>query len=257
MLGLHAVSALLLHFLLQLLCLYCNVLVADASSILFTGGTVIAFDEATESLDVLSPGSVLVTDDRIATVTSGSYNGTLPAETETMNITGKIITTGFVDTHRHGWQTAYKTLASNVTLAQYFARYGEYAPLVHQTFTPEDIYIGQLAGLYEAINAGVTTTLDHAHHTFSVETSEAGLQASIDSGVRVFWCYAIHNISNGFSITDQIANFQDIATDQRFRSNTTSLGIGYDTFNSPDTQTTTDVIALTRLVSLMWRGFPV
>ncbi len=247
-------SSSLVALALHLLCLSRNVAVVGASSILFSGGTVIAFDEATESLEVISPGSVLVVDDRIAAISSAHANETVPEDTEVVDITGKIITTGFVDTHRHGWQTAYKTLASNVTLAQYFARYGEYVPAVHQNFGPEDIYIGQLAGLYEALNAGVTTTLDHAHHTFSVETSEAGLQASIDSGARVFWCYAIHNISNGFSLQDQIANYQAIATDPRFKSNTTSLGVGYDTFNSPDIETTRDVIALTRFVRSAWDG---
>ena len=38
-------------------------------------------------------------------------------------------------------------------------------------------------------------SIDHAHHTWSNATARAGLQASIDSGGRIFWSYAFHNIT--------------------------------------------------------------
>lgn len=56
---------------------------------------------------------------------------------------GKIVSPGFVDTHRHGWQTAYKTLGSNTTLAEYFDRYGEFTQAGTE-FTADDIYLGQV-----------------------------------------------------------------------------------------------------------------
>ena len=215
---------------------------ASNASILFSGGTVIAFDEATESLQVMRDSSVLVTDDRIAAIYPSSSNATTPQDTEVVDITGKIISTGFVDTHRHGWQTAFKTIASNTTLVEYFNRYGEFA-LAVQEFTAGDVYIGQLAGLYETLNAGVTTTLDHAHRTWSNETAEAGLVASIESGARVFWCYVFHNISNNFTVDDQLANFRGLAANVSFDGTATSLGIGYDAFspgNEDDTRAVID-----------------
>ncbi|KAI9782304.1 MAG: hypothetical protein M1816_001917 [Peltula sp. TS41687] len=219
--------------------------IASDASILFQGGTVIAFDEATESLQVLRDNSVLVTNDRIAAIFSSSSNATLPQDIEAVDITGKILSTGFIDTHRHGWQTAFKTIGSNTSLAEYFGRYGEFALAVQQ-YTPEDVYIGQLAGLYEALNAGVTTTLDHAHHTWSVETAAAGLAASIESGGRVFWCYTFHNIPNNFSVPQQMANFRNIASNGSFKNTSTSLGIAYDSFDSSDRNQTSAVIALAR-----------
>ncbi len=209
--------------LLSLLC-FGYIITVSHTSILFSGGTVIAFNESTESLEVLRNGSVLVTNDRVAAVFSGSYSATLPPNTETVDITGKIISTGFIDTHRHSRQTAYKTLGSNTSLIEYFNRYGEYALAVHE-YTPEDVYICQLAGLYEALNAGVTTILDHAHHTWSNETADAGVAASIDSGARMFWAYAFHNISNNFTFEDQVAKFRDIAASSSFNGTNTSLRI--------------------------------
>jgi cytosine/adenosine deaminase-related metal-dependent hydrolase len=60
-----------------------------------------------------------------------------------------------------------------------------------------------------ALNAGTTTNLDHAHHTWSNETSEAGLNATLESGARVVWGYTFHNVSN-FTMPEQIANFRDL-----------------------------------------------
>lgn len=222
-----------------------------AASTLFRGGTIIAFDKATESLQVIRNGSVLVTDDRVARVSTGVPEPSeLPEQTEEVDITDKILTTGFVDTHRHGWQTAFKTLGSNTTLAEYMNRYGQFA--TEGLLDADDVYLGQLAGLYEALNAGVTTTVDHAHHTWSAETAAAGLRASIDSGARVFWCYAFQHIQN-FTLDEQFANFRELATNAAFNGTPTSIGIAYDTFAPPQNLSEIEVVVgLARWVHLYY-----
>jgi cytosine/adenosine deaminase-related metal-dependent hydrolase len=202
--------------------------IARAASLLLTGGTIVSFNVTSNSLAVTRNGSVLVTNGHIAAIwPAGETRTDVPNDVEVINISGKILTPGFIDTHRHGWQTAFKTLGSNTSLIEYFGRYGEFASVGQ--FTPEDVYIGQLAGLYEALNAGVTTILDHAHHTWSNETAIAGLNASIDSGARVFWAYAFHNVTN-YTVPEQIPNFREIATTAAFKGTRTSLGIAYDNF---------------------------
>ncbi|KAH0388215.1 Metallo-dependent hydrolase, partial [Aureobasidium melanogenum] len=153
-----------------------------ANSTLFQGGTIITFDETSQLPVALHGSSLLVTGDSIAKIFVNSDNVTLPIDTEIVNVQGKIVSPGFIDTHRHSWQTAYKTLGSNTTLAEYFIRYGEFTQ-AGTVFDPDDIYIGTLAGLYEPLDAGVTTILEHAHGTFSNETSKAYLNAVMDSGV--------------------------------------------------------------------------
>jgi len=208
-----------------------------AKSILFTGGTIIAYNTESESLNVIRGGSVLVTDDKIAAVGPSASPKDVPKDCTTVDITGNIITPGFIDTHRHGWQTGLKTMASNTTLVEYFMRYSEFDS--GPNYTADDVYYGQLAGLYEALNAGVTTTLDHAHHTWSNETAEAGLQASIDSGARVFWSYAFHNVPNvDLTIEDQIPHYKHLAETKPFEGSATELGIAYDGWGlNPDEQT--------------------
>ncbi|KAI9896929.1 hypothetical protein N3K66_007951 [Trichothecium roseum] len=213
----------------------------QAKSTLFWGATIIAFDQDTEALRVIRNGSLLVTDDRIAAVNTDPSPGNLPEDTEHVDVSEQIITPGFVDTHRHGWQTAFRTLASNTTLAEYIGRYGEFAAAA--SFTAEDVYLGQLIGLYEDISAGVTTLLDHAHHTWSDETAYAGLNASVESGVRVFWAYTFHNITAlNYTVSDQIPNFREIAESKILDGSPTELGIAYDSWG-PNPGAETEAIA--------------
>ncbi len=215
----------------------------EATSTLFTGGTIVAFDRTTEGLRVIRNGSILIQDDRIAEISNTSCLSKVSSDTQRIDATGKIITPGFIDTHRHGWQTVFKTLGSNVSLVEYWYRYGEFASA--GLLDADDVYISQLTGLYEALNAGVTTTLDHAHHTWSDDTTEAGYQASIDSGARVFWSPAFHNVTN-YTTGELMVKFRDIASKGLHEGTPTSLGISYDFFGpSPDV---TEVEALLDLV---------
>ncbi|OBS25208.1 hypothetical protein FPOA_05743 [Fusarium poae] len=208
--------------------------VQAATTRLLSGATIISWDDSNNEPRIIRDGHLLISGDRIKTV-STSEPSNLPNSTEKIDVTGQIITPGFIDTHRHGWQTAFKTIGSNTTLAEYFGRYGEFAAAPH--FTADDVYWGQLAGLLEALNAGVTTSLDHAHHTWSNKTAYAGLNASIASGARVFWSYAFHDVpALDYTVRDQIPNFVEIAESDLFDNSNVELGISYDSFgpNPPD-----------------------
>jgi cytosine/adenosine deaminase-related metal-dependent hydrolase len=216
---------------------------ALADSTLFTGGTIIAYDKSTASLNVLRGGHMLVTDDRIVSVSAAASAKSVPPNCTTVDATGKIITPGFVDTHRHGWQTGLKTMASNTTLVEYFMRYSEFDS--GPNYTADDVYYGQLAGLYEALNAGVTTTLDHAHHTWSNETAEAGLRASVDSGARVFWSYAFHNVPNvDLTVEDQVPHYKYLADTKPFEGSPVELGVAYDGWGINPSEQTSMIVDL-------------
>ncbi|KAI1387336.1 Metallo-dependent hydrolase [Hypoxylon trugodes] len=196
-----------------------------SSSLLLSGGTIIAYKEETQSLDVIRYGAVLIKGDTIAALYDTPNPSDVPAGTEVVDCTNKIISPGFIDTHRHGWQAALKTLAPNTTLADYIFRYS--SPAAGYLFTPEDVYIGQLAGLLEALNAGVTTTLDHAHHIWSPETTKAGLQGSIDSSARVFWGHDFQGTKT-YPLSDQITTFKEIVKTKSPTDDLTTVSAAYD-----------------------------
>ncbi|KAF5008127.1 hypothetical protein FDECE_5563 [Fusarium decemcellulare] len=197
-----------------------------ASSKLFSGATIISFNDESSSLEVIRNGSLLVTNDKIAAI-SGSKPSYLPPDTEEIDVSGQIITPGFIDTHRHGWMTAFKTIMSNTTLVEYFMRYRDPPPALG--FTSKDVYLSQLAGLYETLNAGVTTILDHAHHNWSPSSAWAGFNASVDSGARVFWAYSFQDAPvTNYTVSEQIPAFEKLAAYNTHKSSLTELGIAYD-----------------------------
>lgn len=202
-----------------------------SSTIFLNGGTVVTYNKASNSVEILRNSSILIQNDRIISIGETPPPGIL-AQAETLNLEGKIISPGFIDTHRHGWQTAYKTIGSCTSLVEYFVRYSEYGP-ASKLFTTEDVYTSQLTSLYESLNAGVTSMLDHASHAWSKETSKAGLQASVDSGARVWWSYAIHDLRSNFSIDDQFEDLEKLAKDEEglLKGSPTTVGLAYDRFD--------------------------
>ncbi|KAJ9604892.1 hypothetical protein H2200_010281 [Cladophialophora chaetospira] len=207
------------------------------ASKLFTGGTIISYSPSSHSLQPIRNGSLLVTNGKIAEIYSEPPpKADLPKDTEVIDVTGKIITPGFIDTHRHGWQTAFKTLGPNTTLAAYFQQFGQFVPAVAENFTSEDLYLGQLAGLYEALNAGVTSTVDHAHGHWRREDVDEEIKACVESGARVFYGYTFHSTPKGWPIEEQFEHFKGKIQEFRGNDGLVSLGISYDGFamGTPD-----------------------
>ena len=136
--------------------------------VVFRGGTVLTLDGARQ---VLTDSDVLVIEDRIAAV-----GPALPVPDAAIEIdaTGGIVMPGMIDTHRHMWQTAMRGYGADWTLTQYFVWYYlEWG----KAFRPQDVYAGNLLGAIEAIDAGVTTTVDWSHGLQTVEHAEAAADA--------------------------------------------------------------------------------
>ncbi|KAF1950820.1 Metallo-dependent hydrolase [Byssothecium circinans] len=221
--------------------------ISIAASTLFSNGTIIAFDEATESLNVIRSGSVLVENDRITAVVSGLYTESLPNGTEVIDVQGDIVSTGMVDTHRHLWQSAYKTISSNTSLMEYLVRMSPTSQAI-DIYTPDDIYIGEIVGIYEALNGGTTTIVDHAHAQWTTNHSDASLAAAIDSGGRVYWSYSFLDFSTlgdgAASFEDQVALYRRHETRNIQKDSPTTLAIAYDTFYQENTEQTSVVLEL-------------
>ncbi|MEU1396324.1 amidohydrolase family protein [Micromonospora zamorensis] len=136
--------------------------------VVFRNGLVLTMDDAHTVL----PGTdVLVVGDRIAEVGVGL---TAPDDALEIDATGGILMPGMVDTHRHMWQTAMRGYGADWTLTQYFVWYYLESG---KLFRPEDVYAGNLLGAIEAIDAGVTTTVDWSHGLQTPEHADAAVDA--------------------------------------------------------------------------------
>jgi hypothetical protein len=121
-----------------------------------------------------------------------------------------------------------------------------YSALVAQPlFTPEDLYLSQKVGIFEALNAGTTTILNHAHYTWTPENALAGYSASVDSA-RVFFAYTFQNVTtNNFTIPEQLQQWRQL--NAKHTSNITSLVMSYDDFTvNPYGNNTKDMINLAK-----------
>ncbi|KAJ7905182.1 amidohydrolase, partial [Mycena leptocephala] len=213
-------------FISALLSLVCSAQCAT----LLRGGTFITYSESTSNLEIITDGAMLFNDTimAISKTIDGLDSHSNDSHVKTVNTTGKIISPGFIDTHRHTWQTAMRTLGPNIQLESYSWLFGTTgpAPLI---LSPDDIYIASLMGTLEALNAGVTTSLDYAHMTWTREHSEAGLQGVKDSGARVWWCYHVGPvIMNTSAPVDQLAHIRELAKDSPFNGGLVTLGISAD-----------------------------
>ncbi|KAL8727582.1 MAG: hypothetical protein Q9181_005666 [Wetmoreana brouardii] len=173
-------------------------------------GTVLTFDDAAKAVKVLRRASVLIVDDRITAIAEDFDDLSLPADSEIINVQGKIVSPGFVNTHVHMWQSVYRTIGPDIILAQYFSWLSQMSDTATKAFNPDDIYISCLQGYLEGLNAGVTSYLDHAHNNWDREVVEPGYEAALDSGARVWWCYDVAPRDN-FSLEAQWETLGHIA----------------------------------------------
>src|ERR1051325_9185587 len=111
-----------------------------ADSTLIRGGYVLTLDPA---LGDLPNADVLIEGERIAAVGRGLTAG---PDANVIDARNRIVMPGFVDTHRHTWQTPVRGVLPSCTLDHYFA---VMLGSVGGHYRPEDVHIGNYAGSLE------------------------------------------------------------------------------------------------------------
>jgi 5-methylthioadenosine/S-adenosylhomocysteine deaminase len=154
-----------------------------AERMLIRGVTAITLDPALGDLDV---ADLLIEDGRIAAIAPRLEI----EDAELIDGSSKIAIPGFVDSHRHTWQTQLRSIAADWSLTQYFTGVlGSLAP----AYRPEDVYAGNLLGVLEALDAGITTVLDWSHIMNTPEHGDAGYEALVAGGGRAIFGYGSPN----------------------------------------------------------------
>lgn len=147
--------------------------------ILIRGGHVLTMDV---DLGDLPAGDVLVEDDHIAAIAPHVDAG----DAQVLEARGHVVLPGFVDTHRHTWQTQMRGICADWTLDDYFLGM---RLAISPHYTADDVWVGNHVGALEALDAGVTTILDFSHCMNTPEHADAAIAGLRDAGIRALHCY--------------------------------------------------------------------
>ena len=141
--------------------------------VLIRGGYILTMDAALGDLR----GDVLIDNGKIAAVGKNLKAG----DAAIVDASDALVIPGFIDSHRHSWQSQVRQLAADWSLLRYlqdmFGKFG-------MNYRPEDVYAGVLLGRLTALNGGVTTMLDWSHIMNSPLHADANVQALRDAGGR-------------------------------------------------------------------------
>ncbi len=147
--------------------------------LLIRAGHVLTMDPTRGAIE---RGEVLVDGDRIAAVGTGLD----AAGAEVLDRPDAVVLPGFVDAHRHTWQSAVRHCAVGWDLAAYQANV---QGTVGERLTPEDAHTGNLLGALSALDAGITTLRDESHAQNSPAHTDALIAALQEAGIRACFAY--------------------------------------------------------------------
>jgi 5-methylthioadenosine/S-adenosylhomocysteine deaminase len=139
-------------------------------------------------LGELPEADILIEDDKIAAVGPNlSADGA-----KVIDATGDIVIPGFIDTHRHTWETSIRTCAPDFALITYFGSIlDKFAPL----YRPEDVLAANRWGALDCLNAGITTLVDWSHIMNTPAHADGAIQGLQDSGIRSVFAFGFPNTS--------------------------------------------------------------
>lgn len=169
------------------------------STTLIKNATILSMDPR---VGELRKGDILIKDDKIADIGPS----VVVTADETIDASGMIAVPGFIDTHRHTWQSLLRSTGADWTLAQYFAGV---RGVMGDLYTPDDMYVANLLGSLEALDAGITTLYDWSHNNNSPDHSDAAVKGLKDAGMRAVFGYGNSN-QEWFPVSEKRSNFDDV-----------------------------------------------
>lgn len=103
--------------------------------------------------------------------------------------TDAIVSPGFIDTHRHIWQTQLRTVCADFVLSDYLLNLRH---IYGSCYSAHDVYLGNYCGALESIDNGITCVIDHSHIMNSPDHSDAAVKALRDAKIRGTLCYGLY-----------------------------------------------------------------
>lgn len=154
-----------------------------SKDVIVRNGTIISMDP---EIGVLYNADVLIRSDKLLRV---GPNLEAPAGAEEIDASNCIVMPGFIDTHRHIWQGAMRSVCADWSLLDYIRGIRMNAA---SAFLPDDMYAAQYHGALEAMDSGVTTVADYCHNINTQDHAHEAIRGLQDAGLRAVWCYGFN-----------------------------------------------------------------
>jgi len=150
---------------------------------LLKGGVVLTLDRGVGDF---AQADVLIEDGKICEVRPNIVVSDDAAAA--IDVPGRILIPGFIDTHSHSYQGILRNILSNGRVDPDYNRdiIGKLTP----AFTPVDAYAGMLSTALGMIEAGTTCVVDVSQVNNTPEHSDALIRALQDSGIRAVFAYS-------------------------------------------------------------------
>ena len=158
---------------------------ASSNRYLIRGARVLSQDPA---IGDLPSADILIVGGKIEAVAPDLADAR--ADAEVIDGTDRIALPGFVDTHRHSWQSLIRHMSTDWTLPQYFSGV---RGVLGNNYAPEDMYAANLIAMLDALDSGITTLVDWSHNNNTPEHADAAIQGLFDSGIRCVWAHGNSN----------------------------------------------------------------
>jgi len=153
-----------------------------SNRILIKNGIILTLDKSVGNFPL---GDVLIEGTKISAVGPNL----IAEDAEVIDASDMIVMPGFVDTHRHVWEGILRNIGTDVPLEGASSYLSFILNTLAPVYRPEDAYIGNLIGLYGAIDAGITTILDWSHIQATREHGDAVIKALQESKMRTVFAY--------------------------------------------------------------------
>jgi cytosine/adenosine deaminase-related metal-dependent hydrolase len=150
---------------------------SSEESTLYTNATIITINPSRE---IVLDGAILITGNRIAAIgKTAKLLGSLPKDTKTISLAGRIVLPGLINTHSHLAQSLLRGLAEDLPLHSWLC--DAIWPL-EACYDADDGYVAARLTIAEMLKSGTTTFLE------SMLTHRSGFEnvarAVDESGIR-------------------------------------------------------------------------
>ncbi|MCC6147057.1 MAG: amidohydrolase [Anaerolineaceae bacterium] len=172
----------------------------DKADLLLTHALIVTQDKGRA---IIPDGAIAIWQGRIAALgATGEIASRFKAD-ETLDMTGKIVFPGLVNTHDHLFQVATKGLGEDMPVEKWVAAVTSPTAL---SISPEEIYIFVLTGCLELIHSGVTTVVDMNYKGMQFKSHDENIRAMTDSGLRGRYTTTITDYGKEYNVLPQMVD---------------------------------------------------